>query len=88
MKSLFRKRKIPFNYNKYYLFVQHKWAERMQAMTTGLSGRTLLCLLILFIVVTTGYLAYNIYAAFSRGNVMPVQNTSAIPTIRTINIKK
>lgn len=78
MRSLFTKRETPFVYNKYYLSAQDKWAKKMKSITTGLSKRTLIYLLILFVVLTTGFFVVNIYEAFSK-----IDLNSEIKTIKS-----
>lgn len=88
MKSLFIKRDTPFIYNKYYLCAQDRWARKMNALTRGLSKRTLLCLMVLFIALSGGYLLYNIYAAFSSNGAPGLKTTANISKIKAIQIKK
>jgi hypothetical protein len=88
MKSLFKKRETAFTYHKYYMFLQEKWAQKMNVLTEGLSRKKLSYLLVLFTVLTAGYLIYNIYAAFSKSNSLRVNNTAVITKIKSITIKK
>lgn len=66
MKSLFKKRETPFTYNKHYLSVKKKWAEKMSGLAEGCSKRKLIFLLSLFVILSAGYLIYNLYNAFSE----------------------
>jgi len=88
MKQLFKKQETPFTYHKYYTFVQCKWAEKMSVLTGALSSRKLIYLLVLFTILTTGYFVYNIYAAFSKENVMPVKNTAVMSKVKIEQTKK
>lgn len=78
MKLLFKKQDTPFVYNKYYLLAQDKWAKKMNVMTTGLSKKTLMYLLVLFIVTTTGFLLINIYMVFSAKDLTSEKQTEII----------
>ncbi|MFC4478945.1 hypothetical protein [Flavobacterium chungangensis] len=65
MKSLFKKRETPFTYHRHYLSVQKKWSEKMSGLAEGCSKRKLIFLLSLFVILSAGYLIYNLYNAFS-----------------------
>lgn len=82
MKALFKKQTEPFVYNKYYLLVQKRWAERMKRATDGLSKTKLIGGLLFFTVVASGYLIYNLYRTFYKEAEVP-----AVSKIRTINLK-
>lgn len=88
MKSLFQKQKTPFVYNRYYNSAQTKWVQKMDVLVNGLSKRKLICLLVLFTILTGSYFIYNIYAAFSKSDFSTAQKTAVISKIRTINFKK
>lgn len=88
MKPLIKKREEPFVYNKYYLFAQDKWAQKMNSLTGRLSKRSLIYLLVLFTVLEGGYFLYNIYEAFSKRNSEINKKTATISKIKTINFKK
>lgn len=64
MLAFFKKRRSAFSDNRYYLFVQDKWAKKMTALTTGLSKERWIVLLVLFVVVTLsmliGVLVYEV----------------------------
>ncbi|MDQ8013179.1 MAG: hypothetical protein REI96_12065 [Flavobacterium nitrogenifigens] len=66
MKSLFKKREIPFAYNRHYLSAQKKWSEKMSSLSEGCSKGKLIFLLGLFVMLSASYLLYNIYNAFSE----------------------
>ncbi|AYN03568.1 hypothetical protein [Flavobacterium sp. 140616W15] len=84
MKSLFRKKEIPFVYNKYYTAAQHKWTEKMSRLTQGLSRRKLLLLLVLFTALTTGYFLYNIYNSFTDSCPASLTKADAATKIKKI----
>lgn len=88
MKPLIKKREQPFLYNKYYLSIQDKWAQKMDSLTGRLSKRSLIYLLVLFTILEGGYFLYNIYAAFSKKNSEINKNPATISKIKTINFKK
>lgn len=88
MKPLFKKREEPFIYNKYYLFLQEKWAQKMDSLTMRLSKRTLVYMLVMFTVLEGGYFLYNIYAVFSKKNSEMNKNAATVSKIKTINFKK
>lgn len=83
MKSLFKKRNEPIVYHKYYLLAQKRWAEKMQRATDGLSKTKLVCGLLFFTVLASGYLIYNMYKAFYKEPGIP-----EVSKIKTINLKK
>lgn len=82
MKALFKKQTEPFVYNKYYLLLQKRWAEKMSSATAGLSKRKLIWGLLFFTVLVSGYLIYNLYTTFYKEVRVP-----AASKIRTINLK-
>lgn len=88
MKSLLKKQETPFVYHKYYHSAQTKWTHKMDALINGLPKRKLICLLVLFTILTGSYLIYNIYAAFSKSDFLPGQKTAVISKINVINFKK
>jgi hypothetical protein len=85
--KLFKKREQPFAYPDYYLQLQNWWVARMSNLTRDLSKTKLISLLIGFVVLTAGYLIYNICAELLRDN-SPSKNTPAISKVKTINQKK
>ena len=85
MKSLFKKRETPFTYNKHYLGVQKKWAEKMSGLTEGCSKKKLILLLIVFIVISAGYLLYNIYTVFSERETEKVKSSEQTSKIKIIH---
>jgi len=87
MKSFFKKQETPFVYHRYYHSAQSKWAQKMGVLINDLSRRKLICLLILFTILTGSYFIYNIFSAFNKSDLRG-QNTAAISKIRTINFKK
>lgn len=87
MKSFFKKQETLFVYHRYYNSVQSKWAQKMDVLINDLLRRKLICLLILFTILTGSYFIYNIFSAFNK-NDLRSQNTAAISKIRTINFKK
>ncbi|MFH7018588.1 hypothetical protein [Flavobacterium sp. FlaQc-47] len=88
MKSLFKKQQTPFVYHRYYHSAQTKWAQKMDVLVNGLSKRKLLCLLVLFSILTGSYLVYNIYVAFSKSDFPTAQKTAVISKIKITNFKK
>jgi hypothetical protein len=83
MKSLFKKRTEPVVYHKFYLLAQKRWAEKMKELTDGLSKRKLIWALVLFTILTSGILIYNLYRSFYKE-----AEVSAASAIKTINLKK
>lgn len=88
MKSLFKKQETPFVYHRYYHVAQAKWAQKMDVLINNLSRRKLICLLVLFIILTGSYLIYNIYTAFSKSDFPTTQKTAVISKIKVNNFKK
>ncbi|KAF2342876.1 hypothetical protein [Flavobacterium tistrianum] len=82
MKSLFKKRTEPFAYHKYYLLLQKRWAEKMQRATAGLSKTKLICGLLFFTVLASGYLIYNLYRTFYKEAGVP-----EVSKTKKINLK-
>lgn len=82
MKALFKKQTEPFVYNKYYLLLQKRWAERMNRATDGLTKTKLICGLLFFTALASGYLIYNLYRTFYKEGGVP-----AASKIKTINLK-
>lgn len=87
MKSLFKKRESAFVYHKYYHIAQAKWAQKMDVLINDLSRRKLICLLVLFTILTGSYLIYNIFSAFNKSDSRG-QNTTVISKIKVNNFKK
>lgn len=85
MKSLFAKRDVQFNYNKYYLLMQDRWARKMTNLTKGFSRGKLICLLVLFTVFCAGFLLYKVYTAFAKDNSSTAKNLPVISKIKIIN---
>jgi len=89
MKSMFNKQQKskPIVCSSHYRFLQQLWARKLSRWTDGLSRRTLLYLLVLFMVVSGSFFLYNIYASF-EGIKAVCPNTAVISKIKTINSKK
>ncbi|WP_289058410.1 hypothetical protein [uncultured Flavobacterium sp.] len=85
MKLLFKKREIPFTYNRHYLSAQKKWSEKMSSLVEGCSKKKLILLLILFIVISASYLLYNIYAVFSERETEKVKSSEQTSKIKIIH---
>jgi len=85
MKSLFKKREIPFTYHRHYLSAQKKWAEKMSGLTEGCSKKKLILLLILFIVISAAYLLYNIYTVFSEKETQQAKISEQTSKIKIIH---
>ncbi|WP_269235586.1 hypothetical protein [Flavobacterium flavigenum] len=85
MKSLFKKREIPFEYNKHYLSAQKKWAEKMSSLAEGCSKKKLIFLLGLFVLLSAGYLLYNLYNAFSGKEAQQVKISGQTVKIKIID---
>ena len=83
MKSLFKKRTEPMVYHKFYLLAQKRWAEKMKEFTDGLSKRKLIRALVLFTILTSEILIYNLYRSFYEE-----AEVSTASTIKRINLKK
>lgn len=89
MKLLFKKRDHPFVYSGYYLWLQKWWALRMGRLVSGLSKTQLIFLLTVFVVLSTGYLIYGIYSAFSgKGDPITVAAVISKVKIKIINEKE
>ena len=87
MKSFFKKQETPFVYHKYYNSAQSKWAKKMDALINDLSKRKLICLLVLFTILTGSYFIYNIFSAFNKSD-LTGQNTAVISKVKVNNFKK
>jgi hypothetical protein len=87
MKLLFKKQKTPFVYHRYYYSAQVKWAQKMDVLINDLSRRKLICLLVLFTILTGSYFIYNIFAAFDKSDLRG-QNRAVISKIKVNNFKK
>ena len=74
--------------DKYYRYAQARWARKMNALTEGLSRKTLQWLLVLFIVLSSSYLLYNIYAVCYKDRAGSFRSAASVSTITTITIKK
>lgn len=82
MKSLFKKRTEPVVYHKFYLLAQKRWVEKMKGFTDGLSKRQLIWALLLFTILTSGFLIYNLCISFYKE-----AEVSTTSKIKTINLK-
>lgn len=82
MKALFKKQTEPFVYNKYYLLLQKRWAERMKRATDGLSKTKLIWALLFFTVVASGYLIYNMYRTFYKEAMIPAASKTKIVNLK------
>ena len=87
MKSFFKKQKTPFVYRRYYHAAQAKWAKKMDLLINDLSRKKLICLLVLFTILTGSYFIYNIFSAFNKSDLRG-QNTAVISKIKVNNFKK
>lgn len=58
----------PYKYPKYYLKAQQVWADKMSGITDGLSKNKLICILSLFVLLTSVYLIWNLYRSFNGYN--------------------
>lgn len=87
MKSLFNKQSEPFVYHKYYLLLQEKWAVKMNSLSAGMSRRKLICALVLFTLLCSGYLIYNMYRSFAK-SAEESHRVSSVSKIKSINQKK
>ncbi|MFC0776875.1 hypothetical protein [Flavobacterium sp. HJSW_4] len=85
MKSLFKKREIPFAYNRHYLSAQKKWSEKMSSLAEGCSKRKLIFLLGLFVMLSASYLLYNIYNAFSEKGAKKARSSEKTLKIKLID---
>ncbi|UUF12572.1 MULTISPECIES: hypothetical protein [Flavobacterium] len=85
MKSLFKKREIPFTYHRHYLSAQKKWSEKMSGLAEGCSKRKLIFLLSLFVILSAGYLIYNLYNAFSGKEAQRVKISKQTVKIKIID---
>lgn len=66
MKRALKRKGLFFLFDKYWVNVRDRWAQKMNALTQGLSRGTLICLLVLFILSAAGYFIWNIYASFAH----------------------
>lgn len=87
MKSLFKRNANPVAYNSNYLLMQEKWTGKMNSLTQNLSKKKLICLLILFIVLTSSFFIWNIYRSFSSGEIQK-KPAEQISKIKSIQLKK
>lgn len=85
MKSLFKKRETAFTYHKHYLSAQKKWSEKMSSLAEGCSKRKLIFLLGLFVLLSAGYLLYNLYNAFSEKEAQKVKISKQTVKIKIID---
>ena len=87
MKQLFKKRDEDYIYSDYYLKVQKMWSVKMSSLTAGLSKKKQIALLFAFVVLSAGYLIYNICkVAFVAS--YPAKNRIDVSTVLPINQKK
>ncbi|WP_281631543.1 hypothetical protein [Flavobacterium luteolum] len=84
MKSLFNKQSEPFVYHKYYLLLQEKWAVKMNSLSAGMSRRKLICALVLFTLLCSGYLIYILYTSLKKSPEKS-QSVSYVSKIKSIN---
>ena len=75
MKQLLIKQKTSSVCHKHLLWMQDKWAQKMTELTQELSRTKLICFLFLFVVLSAGFLLYNIYEAFSKHDAGVLKNT-------------
>lgn len=73
MWALFKKQKEVRISPKYYLFIRDKWVKKMDALTADLSKKSLVFLLVLFVVITGMICIYNVYRGFLSTNSNPVK---------------
>lgn len=59
--------------SKYYLFLQDKWARKMNSLTSDLSRRKKLFFLFVFIIITGSISIYNIYKGFFTKDSKPLK---------------
>lgn len=85
MKSLFKKRETAFTYHRHYLSAQKKWSEKMSRLAEGCSKRKLIFLLGLFVILSAGYLVYNLYNAFSGKEAQKVKISKQTVKIKIID---
>ena len=64
MWSVLKKRNEIRISSKYYLLVKDRWAKKMNALTAGLSRRSLILLLIVFVVLMGLLCTYHIVKGF------------------------
>ncbi len=87
MKQLFKKRDEDYIYSDYYLQLQKLWSVKMSSLTAGLSKKKQIALLFAFVVLSAGYLIYNICkVAFVES--YPAKNRIDVSTVLPINQKK
>jgi hypothetical protein len=87
MKQLFKKRDEDYIYSDYYLNMQKLWSVKMSNMTAGLSKKKQVALLFAFVVLTAGYLIYNIYSVvFAKS--FTAKNRTQVSKVLPINQKK
>jgi hypothetical protein len=85
MKSLFKKRETAFTYHRHYLSAQKRWSEKMSSLAEGCSKRKLIFLLGLFVILSAGYLIYNLYNAFSGKEAQKVKISEQTAKIKIID---
>lgn len=73
MFELFKKQKeIKIN-PKYYLFMQDQWAKKMTDLTSNLSKKKQLLLLVLFVIIAGAISIYNICKGFLHSDSKPLK---------------
>lgn len=73
MFRLFQKQKEVHINSKYYLFLQDRWARKMNSLTSDLSRRKKLFFLFVFVIITGSLSIYNIYKGFLPKDSRPLK---------------
>lgn len=87
MKQLFKKRDEDYIYSDYYLKMQKLWSVKMSSLTAGLSKKKQIALLFAFVVLSAGYLIYNICRVIFEES-FTAKNRTEVSKILPINQKK
>ncbi|TCK57338.1 hypothetical protein C8C83_5382 [Flavobacterium sp. 90] len=87
MKQLFKKRDEDYIYSAYYLKLQKLWSIKMSSLTAGLSKKKQIALLFAFVVLSAGYLIYNICRIVFAES-FSAKNRIEVSTVLPINQKK
>lgn len=87
MMQLFKKRDEDYIYSEYYLKVQKLWSVKMSRLTAGLSKKKLIVLLFAFVVLSAGYLIYNICRSVFAER-FPAKYRPEVSKVLPINQKK
>jgi|GEM_PF-4211853 len=88
MKAMYKKQKESEAVGSFscYAAIQKRWAGQLSRWTEGLSRRTLLGLLVLFVVLSGSFFLYTVYISFSAAG-SSVGHKTVISKIKSVNSK-